>query len=291
MGRASGSSSALLASAARDHAPDDTGDSALTSSTPDALWSAPSLRVLRPSAVSCTNLRRGRELDGCSFSISAGTRLLVVSDPAQTASTLVRVLAGLATFAGGRVWVAGSELSLADGVPRRVAYLGPETGLHEWMTPIEVLELAGDLLGLSPAETARRTQRVISWARIAPSAATRPMRRGGEPLLQRTGLAAALMAEPEVVLLDDPLRAIDLEERTKLLSLSGRRRTVILASTDPAIEAGLAGSVAYLEAGRIGVLAPISALERAGLPLSHRGISELSRLMRTLSPEQRADVR
>lgn len=290
MGRASGSSSALLASAARDHAPDDTGDSALTSSTPDALWSAPSLRVLRPSAVSCTNLRRGRELDGCSFSISAGTRLLVVSDPARTASTLVRVLAGLATFAGGRVWVAGSELSLADGVPRRVAYLGPETGLHEWMTPIEVLELAGDLLGLSPAETARRTQRVISWARIAPSAATRPMRRGGEPLLQRTGLAAALMAEPEVVLLDDPLRAIDLEERTKLLSLSGRRRTVILASTDPAIEAGLAGSVAYLEAGRIGVLAPISALERAGLPLSHRGISELSRLMRTLSPEQRADV-
>ncbi|MGI8659296.1 MAG: ATP-binding cassette domain-containing protein [Candidatus Limnocylindria bacterium] len=240
--------------------------------------------------MTCTNLRRGRELDGCSFSVSAGTRLLVVSDPAQTASTLVRVLAGLAPFAGGRVWVAGSELSLADGVPRRVAHLGPETGLHEWMTPIEVLELAGDLLGLSPAETARRTHRVISWARIAPFAATRPMRRGGEPLLQRTGLAAALMAEPEVVLLDDPLRAIDLEERTKLLSLSGRRRTVILASTDPAIEAGLADSVAYLEAGRIGVLAPISALERAGLPLSHRGISELSRLMRALPLEQRADA-
>ncbi|MEO6577867.1 MAG: ATP-binding cassette domain-containing protein [Candidatus Limnocylindria bacterium] len=238
--------------------------------------------------MTCTNLRRGRDLDGCSFTVPVGVRLLLVSDPPASSSTLVRVLAGLAPFGGGRVWVAGSELSSVDGVPRRLAYLGPDAGLHEWMTPTEALQLSGDLLGLPRYETVRRMRRAIAWARISPSAATRPMRRGGEPLLQRTGLAAVLMAEPEVVLLDDPLRAIELEERTRLLSLTGQRRTVILASTDPAIEAGLADTVAYLEAGRISMLAPLVELERAGLPLSHRGIADLSRLMEALPPDQRA---
>lgn len=246
------------------------------SSTPDALWSAPSLRVLRPTAVSCTALRRGRLLDGCTLSVPVGMRLLVVGEPEASASMLIRVLAGLSRPRRGRVEIAGLTDPSAGGWGRRVAHLGPEPGIPSWMTPREVLALAAELLDLSTADAARRTDQVLAWAQIRPEWLNRPVRRGGSPLIQRTALAAALLADPEVLLLDEPLRAIDADERSRLLRLPGRRRTVVLASRYPASEAGLVSHVALLRRGRVTMLAPVADLEAAGLPLSVRGIDALA---------------
>lgn len=246
------------------------------SSTPDALWSAPSLRVLRPAAVSCTALRRGRLLDGCTLSVPVGMRLLVVGEPEESASMLVRVLAGLSRARRGRVEIAGLTDPSASGWGRRVAHLGPEPGIPSWMTPREVLALAADLLDLSIADASRRTERTLAWARIRPEWVDRPVRHGGPPLVQRTALAAALLADPEVLLLDEPLRALDAEERSRLLRLPGQRRTVILASRYPASEAGLVSHVVLLRNGRVAMLAAVSDLDSAGLPLSVRGIDALA---------------
>jgi ABC-2 type transport system ATP-binding protein len=246
------------------------------SSTPDALWSAPSLRVLRPAAVSCTALSRRRLLDGCTLSVPAGVRLLVVGEPEESASMLVRVLAGLSRPSGGRVEIAGLADPSVAGWGRRVAHLGPEPGIPPWMTPREALTLAAGLLELSVADVARRTEKVLAWARIRPEWLDRPVRRGGPPLLQRTGLAAALLAEPEVLLLDEPLRALDADERSRLLRFPGRRRTVVLASRYPASEAGHVSHVALLRGGRVALLAAVEDLEAAGLPLSVRGIDALA---------------
>ncbi|MCV0402171.1 MAG: ATP-binding cassette domain-containing protein [Chloroflexi bacterium] len=226
--------------------------------------------------MTCTDLRRGRDLDRCSLSVPLGARLLLVSDPDRTASLLLRVLAGLARLDHGRMWVAGLNDPTADGWGRRVAYLGRDSGLHDWMTPLEALQLTGRLLGLPSGEAERRIREVTAWARIPSAATNRAMRRGGQPLQQRTGLAAALMGEPEVLLLDDPLRAIDQDERRQLLKLPGDRLTVLMASRYPASEVGLATGVGYLRDGRLRAMAPIEALGRAGLPLSQRGISELA---------------
>jgi ABC-type multidrug transport system ATPase subunit len=248
----------------------------LTSSTPDALWSAPSLRLLRPAAIVCTDIGRGSDLDHCSLSVPVGGRLLVVSDPDSSASTLLRVLAGLSRPERGRIRIAGSIESGPDGWGRRVAYIGPETGLHAWMTPIEVLRLAGDLLDLPAAESARRAERAIARARIPAGALARPMSRGGIALQQRTAFAAALIGDPEVLLLDGPLRALEAGERLSLLRVRGPRTTILLASKYPASEVGLAAHVVYLRGGRVELIAPIAALEAAGLSLSHRGIEALA---------------
>jgi len=263
-----------------------TGGASLTSSTPDALWSAPSLRVLRPAAVTCSDLRHGRDLDHCSLSVPAGARLLVVSDPDASASMLLRVLAGLSRADRGEVRIAGSRDASAQGWSRRVAYVGPDPGMHSWMTPVEALRLTGDLLDLPPDETAIRVERAIAWARIPSVAASRPMSRGGDPLMQRTGLAAALIGDPEVLLLDEPLRALEARERARLLRMPGRRRTVLLASRYPASEVGLMAHVAYLRDGRVELIAPIDALERAELPLSHRGIAALAEMRAAGMPAQ-----
>ena len=74
----------------------------MTSSTPDALWGAPALRALNPSAITCTDLVRGRLLDRCSLAVPVGMRLLLVGQPEASASMLVRILAGLSRPQRGR---------------------------------------------------------------------------------------------------------------------------------------------------------------------------------------------
>jgi len=254
------------------------------SSTPDALWSAPSLQVLRPAAISCTGVRRGRLLDDCTLSVPVGIRLLVVGEPDESASTLVRVLAGLSRPASGRVEIAGLTDSSAAGWGRRVAHLGPEPGIPSWMTPREAVALAAELLDLPKGDASRRMEMALAWARIRPEWLDRPVRHGGPPLLQRTGLAAALLADPEVLLLDEPLRALEADERRRLLRLPGRRRTMVLASRYPASEAGLVSHVALLRGGRVALLAAVAELEAAGLSLSVRGIDALAERRRSAQP-------
>ena len=255
-----------------------TGGAALTSSTPDALWGAPVLRALRPTAITASDLTRGRLLDRCSLSVPVGMRLLVVGDPDASASMLLRVLAGLSRPSRGRFELAGMQDGSVAGWGSRVAYLGPEPGIHQWMTPREALALTSSLLGLTDADATRRMDRAFAWVGIPSSQTNRAVKRGGPPLAQRVGLAAALIADPEVLLLDEPLRALDDHERARLLRLPGRRRTVVMASRYPASEAGLAGHVALLRDGRIAMLARISELEDAGLQLSMRGILSLADL-------------
>jgi ABC-2 type transport system ATP-binding protein len=199
-----------------------------------------------------------------------------VSEPEASASTLVRVLAGLVRADAGRMSIAGMAEPTKTGWGRRVAHLGPEPGIHRWMTPREALGLAAALLGVPRDEAAVRIERALAWSGIRAPAADRAVARGGPPLLQRTGLAAALIADPEVLLLDEPLRSLDTHERTRLLRLPGRRHTIIIASRYPASEAGLVSHVALLRSGRLALMAPVSDLDDAGLPLSTRGILSLA---------------
>jgi len=250
----------------------------VTSSTPDALWGSAAIDVLHPSAIACAGVTRGRLLDRCNLTVPVGMRLLLVGQPDAAASTLVRILAGLSRAQRGRIEIAGLSDPTAEGWGRRVAYLGPRPGIHRWMTPREALELAARLLELPRVEASRRVERALAWVRIPEAAANQPVRRGGPPLLQRTGLAAALMADPEVLLLDEPLRALEAQERSRLLRLPGKRRTVVLASHYPASEEGLASHVALIRGGRVALMAPIGDLEAVGLSLSIRDIVALAAL-------------
>jgi ABC-type multidrug transport system ATPase subunit len=255
----------------------------LTSSTPDALWASGSVRTLKPAAVVCegvTRRSRGQDLlRDLTLVVGVGVRLLVVSQPEQSASMLLRVLAGLSRVRSGIVRLAGVARpdSSAAGWARRVGYVGPEAGIYPWMTPREVLALAGRIAEYDAADIRRRIDRVAEQYRIGVNL-DQPIRRGGEPLAQRVALASAMLTEPEVLLLDEPLRAVEPEERARLLTIPGRRRTVVIASRYPASETGLVNQVAFLRDGRLQVHAPVSDLERHGLALSQRGIDALIEL-------------
>jgi ABC-2 type transport system ATP-binding protein len=241
-------------------------------STPDALWAAPSARLVQPAAVSCRDVGRGRLLRGCSFRVAPGVRLLVVAEPDDSGSALLRILAGLARPSSGRLVVAGVVGADAARHGGRVSYLAPEPGIHGWLTPREAVGLAVTLLGLDREEAERRTKAALAAAEIDAMDLDRSVRRGGPAVAQRTGLAAALVSEPEVLLLDEPLRALPPADRTRLLRIPGRRRTILIGTRHPETDGGLATHVMLLRDGRVAALAPIGQLEAAGLPLSREGI-------------------
>jgi ABC-type multidrug transport system ATPase subunit len=252
----------------------------LTSSTPDALWASRSVDTLKPAAVVCEGVSRRQRgqplLDDLTMVVEVGARLMVASRPEPSASMLLRILAGLSRMQSGIVRLAGVARpdSSAAGWARRVGYVGPEAGIYPWMTPREVLDLAGRIAEYDPADIQRRIDGVAERYRIGTSL-DQPIRRGGEPLAQRVALASAMLTEPEVLLLDEPLRAVDPEERARLLTIPGSRRTVVIASRYPASEAGLVDQVAFLSEGRLVIHAPIEELDRRGLALSQRGIDAL----------------
>lgn len=201
---------------------------------------------------------------------------------------LLRVLAGLAHASSGTVRLAG--VSRSDGSPsgwaRRVGYVGPEAGVYPWMTPREVLDLAGRIAEYEPAERRHRIDLMAEQYRFG-TQLDEPVRRGGTELAERVGLAAAMLTDPEVLLLNDPLRSVDQEERTHLLAVPGRRRTVLITSRVPAGEAGLVNQVAFLRDGRLLVHAGVEELDRRGLSLSHRSIEALAGVI-TVDPKDAA---
>jgi ABC-2 type transport system ATP-binding protein len=238
---------------------------------------------MRPTAVVARGLgrRSGRRpvLDRLDLEIGVGARVLVVSHPEETARQLLRVLAGLLRPHAGSYRLAG--LQRADDSPlgwaRRVAYVPAETGIYPWLSPREVLRLAVRLAGYDDEEGSRRVEACVTRFRLEPDL-DRPISRGGAPLEQRVALAAALLTDPEVILLEDPLRSLEAAERSRLLRLRGQRRTVLLASRYPASEAGLVNQVILLDAGRVALHADVAALDHHGLPLSLRGIEALAEL-------------
>ncbi len=261
----------------------------LTSSTPDALWASRSVRLLRPAAVVISGLRRSvrrkRLLDGVDLRVPVGARLLIVSDPEGAGSLLLGILAGLVRPHRGTFDLAGlsRDDESTSGWRRRVAYLGPDSGYYEWLSPLEVLDLAGRLAGFDRPERRRRSEAAIERYRLGPRLRA-PIRRGGPALAQRVGLAAAMLTDPEVLLLDEPLRALHAAERVRLLQVDGRRRTVLLASRYPASEDGLVNQVALLRGGRVAIHARREDLTEQHLPLSLRGISTLADLSATEQP-------
>jgi NitT/TauT family transport system ATP-binding protein len=248
----------------------------LSSSTPDALWHAPTARLVRPAAIRCREITSGRLLNRCSFRLAPGVRLLLVSDPPEAGSLLLRILAGLARPSAGQVVVAGIDGADAARHGGRVAYVGPAPGIHGWMTPREAVELSVSLLDLDAAGAQRRIRAAFAHVGIDPTDVERPIQRGGRALAQRAAFAAALVADPEVMLVDEPLTALASDVRLRILRPSEPRRTLVVATRQPAELAPLATHVMLLRGGRVAQLSAIGALEAAGLPPTLDGIAALA---------------
>lgn len=169
-------------------------------------------------------------------------------------TTTIRMLTGLAHPTRGRAWVAGIETTTADSAARRTfGYLPQSPAFYNWMTPIEYLDFCARLFGLTLEETKTRSAEVLALVGLE-KAARRRIGGFSGGMLQRMGIAQALVHRPPVLFLDEPTSSLDPAGRYEVLDLIGRLRgeaTVFLSSHILADVERVCDHVAIIREGRL----------------------------------------
>jgi ABC-2 type transport system ATP-binding protein len=122
-------------------------------------------------------------------------------------TTTLKVIMGLVFPDAGEVQVLGHALT--DSRWRyRVGYMPEHPYLYDYLTPREYLDYVGRLFGIPRAERQRRAGALLERVGLS-HAADLAMRRFSKGMVQRAGLAQALINEPELVFLDEPMSGLD----------------------------------------------------------------------------------
>jgi len=147
-------------------------------------------------------------------------------------STSVKMLLGLVHPSGGTATVLGHPTGHARTLAR-IGFLPEHFRFHEWLTATELLALYGRLTRLDAAYCRKRTAEVLDMVGLAEHA-RRPLSGFSKGMLQRIGLAQALLHAPELVFLDEPTSALDplgrRMVRTILQQIKAQGTTVFLNS-------------------------------------------------------------
>ena len=192
-----------------------------------------------------------RALAGVELCVPEGALLLVSGPNGAGKSTLLRVLAGLTRPSRGVVRVLGQDLFRASGAATRgrVGYLGPEPGVYGELSVEENLAYCARLHGCPRA----RVSELLAAFELAPLRARR-VRTLSTGYRKRTGLARALVAEPDLLLLDEPWSGLDADATAlldaQLAALRERGGSALVAAHAPEMLAASFDAAIALEAGR-----------------------------------------
>ena len=202
--------------------------------------------------------------------VEEGETLAVIGPSGAGKTTLLRLLLGLLAPDRGSVKFRGQDVRdlEAAALRRRIGYVVQGGGLFPHLTAEGNVTLVARWLAWTDDRIAKRLDELLHLARL-PAAALRqyPAQLSGGQA-QRVGLLRALMLDPEVLLLDEPLGALDPVTRFDLqgdlrTAFEQLRKTVVLVTHDLGEAAFFAHRIALLHEGRIAQQGTFEELERS----------------------------
>ena len=227
------------------------------------------------AAISCHGLtkRYGAvlALDNLDLEVPNGSIFGFLGPNGAGKSTTLRILSSLAHASGGTATIEGVEVG--DGAANRagrIGYLDQDPRFHGWMTGRELLELVGRLYGMSGPDLRQRVDEVLETVGLAESA-RRTIGGYSGGMRQRLGLAQAVLNRPPVLLLDEPVSALDPEGRRDILEVIrglGSSSTVLFSTHILNDVERVCDRVAILDHGRLVTSGPMEKLlERYARPI------------------------
>ena len=207
-------------------------------------------------------------LDGLSVAVPRGAVGLVGANGAGK-TTLFRLLLGLIRPTSGRVEVCGAAVATDPiGVRRRLGFMPEHDCLPPDQTAADLVATFGELSGLPPRAARQRASDVLDLVGLD-EARFRSMDGFSTGMRQRTKLAQAIVADPELVLLDEPTAGLDPMGREEMLALVDRLGTfgisVVLATHLLDDVQSVCDHVVMIDGGRLVLDGPThKLLERAG---------------------------
>ena len=219
-------------------------------------------------AIACTGLvkRYGTlaALDGLDLEVSAGAIFGFLGPNGAGKTTAVRLFTGLTRATAGSATVAGVDIARHDAaVRRKIGHLDQSPRFYPWMRGRELLGFAGELFGLRGHELRARVDEMLALTGLT-DAANRTIGGYSGGMLQRLGLAQALINRPDVLFLDEPVSALDPAGRHDLLAtIAGLRgRSTVFMSTHILADVErICDRVAIIDRGRLVVEAGVAELQ------------------------------
>ena len=245
-------------------------------------------------AVGFWRKRPYRALDGLTLDVEAGEVFGFLGPNGAGKTTTLKLLMQLVYPTSGSGELLGRPLGDLSA-KRRIGYLPENPYFYDYLTAEELLDYFGGLFGLDRRERRARADRLLDEVGIGAERRLQ-LRKFSKGMLQRVGIAQALLNDPELVIFDEPMSGLDplgrRDVRALILRLRDRGCTVFFSSHVLSDAEALCGRVAILAKGRLvtaGRLTDMLAFQVHGWELIVSHVSDA--LVRTLESRAQRTIR
>ena len=171
-------------------------------------------------------------LDGLSLTVRRGEIFGFLGPNGAGKTTTLKILLGLVRATSGRALLLGQPVGDV-ATRRRIGFLPESPYFYDYLTAEEFLGFYGQLAGLNREVTTQRVNDLLQLVGLD-EARTRQLRKFSKGMLQRIGLAQAIIHDPELVILDEPMTGLDpvgrKQVRDLILSLRDQGKTVFFST-------------------------------------------------------------
>ena len=176
--------------------------------------------------------KRFRAVDGISFSVARGEAFGLLGPNGAGKTTTQKLLLGLLRPTAGEVMVLGHKAGHRQAL-KRIGYLPENPYFYSHLTAPEFLDFFGRLFDLDTAERKKRSEKLLELVSLG-DVGSKPIRKFSKGMLQRLGLAQALINDPDLIFLDEPNSGLDpigrRDMRRIIMHLKEQGKTIFLNS-------------------------------------------------------------
>src|SRR5215510_3853347 len=178
------------------------------------------------------HLKKKTSLDGLTMQVQDGEVFGLLGPNGAGKSTTIKLLMGIIFPTAGSAHILGKPVSDV-GMHRDIGYLPEQPYFYDYLTAAEVLHYFARFHGFNAAERGERVQKMLKKVGLD-TAGKIQLRKFSKGMLQRVGLAQAILHDPKLVILDEPMSGLDpvgrREVRDLILELKREGKTVMFST-------------------------------------------------------------
>ena len=207
-----------------------------------------------------------KAVDGLSLSLSAGEVMGFLGTNGAGKTTTIKMMLGLVAPSSGVVQVLGGDPS-CPRVRARIGYMPETATYYPYLNARELLAFYGGICGLDSKTVRARSEELLESVGLADSA-KRPLRTYSKGMLQRAGIAQALLNDPALLVLDEPFTGLDplarIHFRELMRGLRERGKSIFFSSHELGETELLCDKVVIMKKGRALYQGPVRQLAGDG---------------------------